>query len=102
MISDEELDLAADRAIDMLNDALQRDPVAISALVAARVPCNEVLADHDTIQVWFKDGEYRIGLLGVLNGLFGKHNDGYGRIAAVVDDDVVTSFIRTPYPAVKP
>lgn len=72
-------------AIDLLNDALKCDPVAITSLTSHRVLCNLKLADHKLIQVGSNEGTYRVGLLGIINGLFGVDDKGYGPIAAIVD-----------------
>jgi hypothetical protein len=74
-------------AIKLLNDAFDSDPDAISKLFAYRVPCNEKLADHDTIQVREEDdGTYSLSVLGILNGLFGKDAKGVGYIKAEIED----------------
>ena len=39
------------RAVRVLNDALKRDPDAITELVNLRVPCNDRLAAHPTIRI---------------------------------------------------
>ena len=82
----------ADRCIDLLNEILDLDPLAIEALINRRVPVNADLADHPTIQVgpMKKDGPPLMGLLGVLNGLCGVYEEepkiGQGMICAVYDD----------------
>jgi hypothetical protein len=61
-----------EKIVDLLNEALVRDPEAMTALVKSRVPCNESLANHPTIQVAVEPGEsieYSLGLVGLLNGL---------------------------------
>lgn len=84
------------QAVDVLNSALAADPEATAALVANRVACNQAMADHPTIQVRGYDetetlsGEgdgFAIGLLGVINGLFGIDAEGWGAIAVVVEED---------------
>jgi len=72
-------------AIDYLNDLLRRDREAVTALVGSRVSCNEALSNHETCQVGARDGVYTVGLLGVLNGLFGVDESGWGPITAVVE-----------------
>lgn len=62
------------KAVEVLNEAFQADPGAIERLLAARVSCNELLADHPTIQVRAYDEEGNkipptLGLLGIINGL---------------------------------
>lgn len=76
--------------VNLLNEAVKLDPQAMYALVEARVPCNEALADHPTIQVSAYDeqtgkptpGQFRVGILGLLNGLFGTDSVGWGFITA--------------------
>lgn len=86
-------------AIDFLNDLVKVDPKAVEALVGVRVPCNEDLADHPTVQVGVKDGKAEFGLLGVLNGLFGAYPDeprkGWGPILMVASDDASPRFVGT-------
>jgi hypothetical protein len=66
-----------------LNTLVALDPDAMMALVESRVPCNEVLADHPTVQVHVGEGgQPMVGLLGILNGLVGD-----GRLCAVYDDN---------------
>jgi hypothetical protein len=61
--------------VDVLNRAIAEDRDAVNRLMQTRVPCNKALADDPTIQVLADvvDGKhvYKVGLLGVLNGLFG-------------------------------
>jgi len=79
--------------VALLNEAVKLDPVAMHALVEARVPCNKALADHPTIQVSAYDeltGEptpnwFKVGILGILNGLFGTDSAGWGYITANFD-----------------
>jgi len=76
--------------VDLLNDCFKRDPQAINALIANRVLCNGALADHPTVQVRMETHEggytYRVGLLGMLNGIFGVDDDGQGAIVMYIDD----------------
>lgn len=62
--------VSVDRIVDVLNKALTLDPEAMTALVNMRVPCNEALAQHPTIEVLQQeDSTYRVGLVGILNGI---------------------------------
>lgn len=82
--------IGADDTIKLLNEMLEADPEATSQLVNYRVPCNEDLGAHPTIQVGsYPDGNgpIRVGLIGVLNGQFGTDERGWGCIAAIYDDD---------------
>ena len=54
-------------ALKILNEALERDPVAISRLINLRVDCNSSLAAHPTIQVADYSGQHKVGVLGLLN-----------------------------------
>jgi hypothetical protein len=92
--------LSVDTTIELLNDLIKTDPVAVSRLIEARVPCNPKLAEHPTVQVtgYGEDGGFKVGFLGVLNGLFGVDKDGWGPIAAVFHDDApekVVEFVRS-------
>lgn len=82
------LQVSLDETIQFLNGLLELDRPAIAALIANRVPCNESLANHPTVQVNAQHGGYWVGILGILNGLFGiDEKDGWGYIVAVFDDD---------------
>jgi len=72
-------------AIHLLNEAVAADPEAVTQLVETRVPTNESMAEHPTIQVGATDSpkHYMVGLLGLINGLFGVNSRGSGYIAAV-------------------
>ena len=64
------------RAIEVLNDALARDPDAITRLVNMRVDCNEALSAHPTIQIGVYGGVHRVGVLGLINGALGDSPSG--------------------------
>jgi hypothetical protein len=85
------------QTIAFLNELIALDAQAITALVESRVPCNKSLADHPSVQVSSTTGGgYSVGLLGILNGLFGTREDGWGFISAVFDDNgVITEFKET-------
>ena len=78
----------SERIVALLNEAFELDPAAISALYRYRVPCNEALADHPTIQVAKTATGYDVALIGLLNGLGGVDAEGWGAVAASVDTDV--------------
>jgi len=76
-----------DDVVELLNDAFTKDPEAMNNLALSRVACNETLADHPTIQVGKFGEDYKVGIIGILNGVFGMADDGYGAIAG--DFDIV-------------
>lgn len=83
-----------DHAIGVLNEMVAADPVAARSLTDHRVPCNDTLKDHPTIQVLAFEGEPAlVGMLGVLNGIFGADEDGWGAVVAEFSDDE-TQLIR--------
>ena len=92
--------VTVDTAIAVLNRALEADPKVISDLVAARLPCNEALADDPTVQCGEWGGvPLTVGLLGIINGIFGADERGTGYICAVYDnedDELIARFQRTP------
>ena len=71
------------RIIKTLNEALKLDKSAVVELLETRVPCNEDLANHPTIQVTH---ENKVGLLDILNGIVGVKSNGWGYITAVFKD----------------
>jgi hypothetical protein len=81
------------KAIRVLNEALEADPVAMESLFKYRVSCNEKLADHPTIQVRgaSSGSECTVGLLGFINGVFAM-NDKY--IGMVIDLDNQGEIVR--------
>lgn len=58
------------KIVNYLNELLKLDYQAVFALIKCRVPCNEALINHPTVQVVEdSDGNSVFGLLGILNGL---------------------------------
>ncbi len=95
------------QVLALLNEAMLCDPKAVGDLIEQRVLCNTNLVEHPTIQVvWTPDGGDnrrqipKVGLLGVLNGIFGVDDRSYGPITAIFDDDQKTllRFERTRSP----
>lgn len=92
---------SAQDAVDVLNELLAADPDATVALMNARVPCNEIVAGHPSIQVG-SGGEgaeqtgFRVGILGIINGIFVRHEGGtMGFIYAECDTDPETRLITS-------
>lgn len=79
----------AERCVALLQEMIDLDAAAVTALCAARVPCNEALAAHPTVQVGGEVGAAEVGLLGVLNGLCGAYEEGeragWGAVSVVID-----------------
>ena len=89
--------------VDLLNDALERDPNAINMLFHYSVPCNNQLAEHPTIPINCEVKDFpRATILGILNGIFGycdfKKN---GPIACIIDEKLyrhgIFKIIRFEY-----
>jgi hypothetical protein len=96
-----------DDMINFLNSLLVYDRHFVQELVALRVPCNEQIANHPSVQAvggadtdgFIRKGEYRCGVLGILNGYCGAIDYGeyvgWGPIAAIYDQGLLVKFIRT-------
>lgn len=88
--------ISIDYVIDFLNKVMDTDKEAMERLVTQRIECNEAMAKHPTIQVRkVSDKEYKLGFIGLLNGLFGVDEKGCGHISAVFDDGKLIKFTRT-------
>lgn len=74
-------------AVAVLNEALARDPEAVTELVNLRVPCNERLAAHATIKVSMYGQAHKIGILGLLNGALGGGPSGDIGAEGPIDPD---------------
>lgn len=68
-----------EEVVNLFNTATKADPGAMRALIETRVPCNKELASHPSIQVC---EDCTVGLLGLLNGIFGSDEKGWGTLAA--------------------
>lgn len=92
----------AQKIVDFLNELVKIDPEAIEGLIKARVSCNEALANHGTVQVSSFRGTpgdpYRVGMLGILNGLAGSFDGGpkagWGLVGAIFDDEYGTGTLK--------
>jgi len=79
-----------DDVCKLFNDLLEKDPDCVKQLVTQRVRCNRDVADHPTVQVtnYEKDDKtFSVGILGVINGLFGMNENGDGMFGMEIDDD---------------
>lgn len=85
----------ARKVVRLLDHLIRIDPDGMTALIHARVPCNRAMVDHPSVQV---DGETwtspsgakstcpTLGIIGLLNGLCGSLEDGYGPVSVVLDE----------------
>lgn len=87
--------ITLDEVIEFLNELIKIDQRAMHKLIKFRTPCNQELADHESIQVTMDLFGFEVGLLGILNGLFGVDEDKYGAITAVFDETGLIAFRRT-------
>jgi hypothetical protein len=79
--------------VDLLNEALELDSEAITALINARVPINLALADHPTImsmQVQHTEFPAALGVLGLINGFVAKEGMA---VEAMFDDLECTQLV---------
>lgn len=85
-----------DKAVRVLNEINALDPTVMPKLIEYRVECNEVLANHPTVQVGnyhgFEGAPFHVGLLGIINGILG--DGGYGPIECIVEKDGSISGFR--------
>jgi len=83
-------DLRLARALVHRLNLLIREPetlAAVAALVDVKVDVTQSVADHPTIQIDARrPGFPKLGIIGLLNGLCGVRNDGWGYIAGEFDD----------------
>ena len=76
----------ARQTVKVLNRALKEDPRAIRNLLTIYVSCGQKLAKDPTVQTVQVSGRgrgYRIGPLGLINGIVGIRKNGYGYVAAL-------------------
>ena len=83
---------------EILNDLLKIDYDACFRLVNHRETCNVKVYNHPTIMVAEIAGEYTVGIIGLLNGMFGIREDGFGQLCYNMDNDSekITEFKPTP------
>ena len=92
-MSNLDIDLVlAKRIVNFMNSLIELDKDAIVNLVNARMVCNKALAEHPTVQVTGNDDMSLVGIIGILNGLCGIYDNGFGAIAAVTDNNGIQRF----------
>ena len=88
--------VSVNEVIQFLNEVLQIDSDAINKLLTIRVPCNEKLDNHESVQTFCvpfkgkeKDDKPRpisvVGILGIINGMFGINSDKFGSIMIMIE-----------------
>lgn len=86
--------VSIDDMITFLNELVAIDKPAIAALLANRVPCNEDMVNHPSVQVQLQHGGAHVGMFGIINGLFGIDARGQGLIRYVFQDGELIRFER--------
>lgn len=89
--------ITAQHAVKVLNEALKADPTAMNKLFFTRVACTEELSQHPTIQVrGYETGNEpqppNVGVLGLINGIFGVNDRNYGFVCMVLEDGKIDRF----------
>lgn len=73
MIPHEDKLIVAKHVIKFLNEAFEADPVAIHAMICHKMPCNDKLKNHPSIQVDLSSVTdtpyYNVNFMGILNGI---------------------------------
>lgn len=77
--------ISIDEVIEFLNELIKTDPDTMYKLVENRISCNNDMLNHPTVQVQDYDSNPKVGFLGIINGLFGTDEKGWGPFAAVFD-----------------
>ena len=67
--------------IAYLNRLLKIDRLAVETLFNVRVLCNDRMAKHPTVQVARFSQRYAVGIIGIINGMFGVDSNKWGCIA---------------------
>jgi len=78
--------------VDFLNELLKVDRLAINAIFNSRVYCNKEMAEHPTIQVGRNEEVTQVGIVGILNGLFGTYDNDYGCISVYIENGEIEEF----------
>lgn len=72
-MTNEDVRVLHNLAVECLQTAFEADPVAMYALTTNRVPCTQALADHEFVIVdqppVLQSGSEMVGMMGVLNGI---------------------------------
>lgn len=96
--SDGETADIADTAAQLVRELITADPAGATALLLSRVRVNEIVADHPDIVVMADDSEagaYRLGPLGIINGLLSRL--GLRKLYVQYDDDAEPHVVTDCY-----
>jgi hypothetical protein len=80
--------------VNFLNELLKLDNDMINCLCFQRIPCNQLIVNHPSVQVSQINNNFCVGLLGILNGLIGVDKEHYGCIQTETEQ---CSFYPTGY-----
>jgi len=72
--------------VTYLNRLLKTDRLAVETLFNIRVLCNSRMAKHPTVQVGKFSSKYAVGIIGIINGMFGADMNGWGCISMDLDE----------------
>lgn len=87
--------ITVDEVIAYLNELIEIDKPAMAALVANRVPCNRAMADHPTVQVAAQNDGFHVGMLGIINGMFGVDDDLWGPITFIFEEGDLVKVVHS-------
>lgn len=84
--------ITPDDVCDLLNELLSVDYDSIYELVTRHVECNQALVDHETVQVRGYAGPPSVGMMGIINGMFGVNQNGHGPICYEIENGKILKF----------
>jgi hypothetical protein len=87
--------ITVDEVIAYLNELNILDPQAIYNLFNHREACYDNFDLYPSILTLYKGGQSHLGILGIMNGMFGLNAEGKGQITALIGDCEITSFVKT-------
>ena len=88
--------ISSEYVVKFLNELLGLDAVAINALFSLRMSCNRELRNYPTVQVGLLGPTHAVvGMLGILNGMFGADINQWGHITAVYEFGRIQRFKLT-------
>ena len=87
--------ITVNEVVEFLNHLLTIDRKTITSLIKHKIECNKNLFKHPSVQVLKTKDKYLVSMLGILNGMFGVDNNGYGQITACFENDIIIKFVKT-------